>query len=142
MPDRPAPGSGQAAVKPGHGGGESWRTGRLAEDKAVKFLEAKGYTVIGRNLRLGRGELDMVAWDGGTLVFVEVKARSGASFTGALEAVDQAKQKRLISAAGDYLSRLAQPWPPCRFDVVAMAAGDENSEAVTHLADAFRAGDW
>ena len=97
--------------------------------------------VIGRNLRLGRGELDIVAWDGDTLVFVEVKARSAGGYADALEAVGKDKRERLVSAAGDYLSRLAQPWPPCRFDVVALAQGNEKGPELSHLRDAFRPGD-
>ena len=127
--------------KNGTGGRHAWETGRKAEDSAEKFLAAKGYTVIGRNLRLGRGELDLVAWDGDVLVFVEVKARSGRSLAGALEAVGRDKQKRLASAAADYLSRLSQPWPVCRFDVLAMAPGGGN-ENIRHLPDAFRPGGW
>jgi len=132
------------------------RRGRAAEDLARAYLEEQGFRIVGRNLRLADGELDLVAWDGATLVFVEVKARSHGGHGRPEEAVDARKRRRLVSAARAYLARLAQPLPPCRFDVVALdllpgkaagAGGGEGrvlargKDAIRHLRDAFRPGE-
>lgn len=129
------------------------RRGRAAEELARIYLEEQGFRVVGRNLRLADGELDLVAWDGATLVFVEVKARSRTDHGRPEEAVDRRKRRRLVSAARAYLARLAQPPPPCRFDVVALdlltggAGGPEGGvtlrgkAAIRHLRDAFRPGE-
>ena len=86
------------------------------------------------------GELDLVAEDNGVLVFVEVKARKPGAKVGPLQAVDAAKRQRLVAAAQGYLAQLPSPWPACRFDVVALEAG-EDGFSVRHLPDAFRPGD-
>ena len=97
--------------------------GGAAEDAALAHLQAAGMALVARNYRTpgrGGGEIDLVmrAPDG-TLVFVEVRARSGAAQGGAAASVGAAKQRRLVLAARHYLARLPAP-PPCRFDVVAI----------------------
>lgn len=99
-----------------------------------------GLNVVGRNLRLGGGELDLVAWEGPTLVFVEVKGRGAGAAVGPEESVDARKRRRLVAAARAYLARLEGPPPPCRFDVVAVDF-DPAPARVRHLRDAFRVGD-
>lgn len=121
-------------------GGESHRVGRWAENLAREYLEKRGFRVTERNLRLGGGELDLVAWDGEVLVFVEVKARSRRDYGRPEEAVDRRKRGRLASAAEAYLARLETSIPCCRFDVVAVEPG-EGEPRVRHLPDAFRPGD-
>ena len=74
--------------------------GRDSEASAEQFLRRKGYAILERNLRTRIGELDLVADDRGVLVFVEVKARTTGAFGGALLAVDQRKQAKLIRLAG------------------------------------------
>ena len=96
--------------------------GREAEESACRFLREKGYEIVARNWRTVRGELDIVARDGPTLVFVEVKARSGSGFGGPAAAVHPSKQRRLISAARAFLSETACALP-ARFDVVAILDG-------------------
>lgn len=114
--------------------------GRQAEDLARQAMVGAGFQVVGRNLRLGGGELDLVAWEGPTLVFVEVKGRGAGAAVGAEEAVDRRKRQRLVAAAQAYLAQLEGPWPPCRFDVVAVDL-DSAPARVRHLRDAFRVGD-
>jgi putative endonuclease len=114
--------------------------GQSAEKLARRYLEAGGMRVMEANKRTAGGELDLVAWDGGTLVFIEVKARSHARFGSPEEAVDQRKQRRLIEAAGAYLAEMQGPPPVCRFDVVTVDLGKDEPK-VRHLADAFRPGD-
>ncbi|MCY1344891.1 hypothetical protein D9M69_309390 [compost metagenome] len=94
--------------------------GMRAEDRALAHLRRQGLQPVVRNYRCKGGEIDLVmrAPDG-TLVFVEVRQRSG---RGAAASVTPAKQRRVLLAAAHYLATLAQ-LPPCRFDVVALERG-------------------
>jgi putative endonuclease len=94
--------------------------GKSGEDLAVAELERLGYAIVARRYRTACGEIDIVASDGATLVFVEVKARATAEFGTAAEAVTRRKQLRLVRMARDYLTRAAIRDRPCRFDVVAI----------------------
>lgn len=93
--------------------------GKLGEDEAAAWLAARGYAILRRNLRNKAGEIDLIADQGGTLCFVEIKARASRDFGLAIEAVSPAKQRRLVAAARLYL--VFHPWSgPCRFDVLGM----------------------
>ncbi|MFB9885729.1 YraN family protein [Balneatrix alpica] len=95
-----------------------WR-GRSGEDRALAFLQQRGWQLLGRNLRLADGELDLVMLDGQTLVFIEVKLRQQQALVDPASAVDARKQQRLRHAAQAFLQ--ANPkWQQhfCRFDVV------------------------
>jgi putative endonuclease len=94
--------------------------GKLGEDLAVEELERRGYAILARRYRTRCGEIDIVAEDRDTLVFVEVKARASAEFGTAAEAVTRHKQRKLAQMATDYLTRAEGPARPCRFDVVAI----------------------
>ncbi len=115
------------------------RLGDEAEALATAHLQRGGLRVVGRNVRNEGGELDIVAWDGEILVFVEVKGRSGIRYGRPMEAVDRRKRDRLTRAAGAYLAAM-QAQPQCRFDVVSVdfKAGPP---LVEHLRDAFRPGE-
>jgi putative endonuclease len=93
--------------------------GRAGEDAAADFLAGLGYRILGRNVRLPGGELDIVALDGRVLVFVEVKRRDGRRFGSALAAVDARKRRRLRALAADYAQILA-PYARIRFDIVTL----------------------
>lgn len=100
--------------------------GHQAEDRALQHLQQQGLRLLERNYRVAAGpgapagEVDLIMRErDGTLVFVEVRARSGRSHGGAAASVTAAKQRRLIYAARRYLQGKATP-PPCRFDVVAI----------------------
>ena len=97
--------------------------GKWGEERAVRELERRGYAVLARRYRTRHGEIDIVADDGGTIVFVEVKVRETAECGSAAEAVTAHKQRRLTSMAVDYLARNHAANRPCRFDVVAIDAG-------------------
>jgi putative endonuclease len=88
------------------------------ESLAVAELERRGYAILARRYRTRHGEIDIVAADRGTTVFVEVKARTTREFGSAAEAVTRWKQRRLVSMASDYLVRNRLTGRPCRFDVV------------------------
>ncbi len=92
--------------------------GRVGEDAAVAALQARGYRVLDRNVRLRRGELDVIAEDAGAVVFVEVKARRSTSFGTPAEAVTARKQRALRGLAEAYLTRRRLVGRDCRFDVV------------------------
>jgi len=91
--------------------------GAVAERLASDFLSQRGLAIIARNFRTRRGEIDLIARAGRTLVFVEVRLRTNASYGGAAASITAAKQARLVAAASLYLARLPDT-PPCRFDAV------------------------
>lgn len=109
--------------------------GAAAEDRAAAALTAAGYRIIERNVRLRRGELDVVAWEGDVFAFIEVRSRASARFGGAPLAITRGKQRQVARLAQLYLA-MRPPSPPprrFRFDVVAIT-GDE----LVILRDAFR----
>ena len=115
--------------------------GKSGEDLAVEELERRGYAIVARRYRTRHGEIDVVARDGETTVFVEVKARTTAEFGTAAEAVTPFKQRRLVSMATDYLVRHRLMDRPCRFDVLTIenAAGEAGHPMVTLYRNAFDA---
>jgi putative endonuclease len=103
----------------GEGGARSSSAslGKDAEDAAAEHIRQLGMRILGRNVRLKEGEVDIVALEGDTVVFIEVKARSNRRFGSAISAVDARKRRRLRAAAADYLQFVA-PQARARFDVV------------------------
>lgn len=97
--------------------------GAGAEDRAARFLAAHGLRILQRNYRTRMGEIDLIACDGDTLVFVEVRLRASERFGGALGSIDARKRARIEAAARHYLMRIKRE-PPCRFDVVTLAQGE------------------
>ncbi|HET8548209.1 MAG TPA: YraN family protein, partial [Bryobacteraceae bacterium] len=112
---------------------QAW--GRRAEDLAHRYLRAQGFQVVARNYRRrgGRGELDLVAWDGPALVFVEVKARGNGLVAPEL-AVDREKREHLLLTAAEYLRRARVAWEAARFDIVSVIF--EGQPSIRHLRDA------
>ena len=99
---------------------QAW--GRRGEDLAHRFLRRQGYTVVARNYRPrhGAGEIDIVAWEGEYLAFVEVKSRAREEFGAPERAVDRAKQAHLVRAACEYARRASVDWGHMRFDIVSI----------------------
>ena len=94
-----------------------------AEEAAARFLASHGLAILDRNFRTRFGEIDLVARDGATLVFVEVRLRRASErFGGAAASVDSRKRGRIVAAARQYLQRLGRE-PACRFDVVTLDGG-------------------
>jgi putative endonuclease len=114
--------------------------GKLGEELAVAELQRLGYAITARRYRTPCGEIDIVADDRGTLVFVEVKARADAEFGTAAEAVTPWKQRRLARMARDYLTRERIVDRPCRFDVVAIML-DHAEASIEVFQNAFDAPD-
>ena len=99
------------------------RFGRYAERLALFLLILKGYRLRHRNWRGGGGEIDLVMKSGKDIVFVEVKARSGDAFGGAVGALNAAKRRKLTQAASAYLSCFGLWDSGCRFDLVTVESG-------------------
>ncbi len=112
--------------------------GRLAEDRALKFLEEQGLRLLERNFRCRYGEVDLIMEDGLTLVFVEVRFRASQRFGGALESVDRRKQSKLLVTAAWFLKDRRYD-RPARFDVAALSPSADGL-AVQWVKDAFQAG--
>jgi putative endonuclease len=96
------------------------RLGIVGEELAAAALSARGYAILERRYRTDRGEIDIIAEDGPTLVFVEVRARATGEFGTAAESVTDAKKRQVTRVAIDYLARHHLPNRACRFDVVAI----------------------
>lgn len=92
--------------------------GRQGEETAARFLSAKGYRLEARNVRLKGGEIDIVAWDDETLVFVEVRTRRGRAYGSPLESVDHRKRQRLRLLARRYFYEHRVEHVMGRFDVI------------------------
>ena len=120
-----------------HAGGNTRERGTSAERDGARWLEAHGYTIVATNVAYRFGEIDLVAIDGGTLCFVEIKARRTTRRGTPAEAVTPAKQRRLTRCARAYL-RDHPHSGPCRFDVLAMLA-DGDGWRVELIRDAFLA---
>jgi len=113
--------------------------GRIGEDHAHRYLRKHGCTVVARNYRppAGSGEIDIVAWHGGVLAFIEVKTRATAEFGAPEAAVDEEKRLRLLWAAKDYARRAGVPWETTRFDIVSVLL--KSNTEIEWIRDAFRA---
>lgn len=109
--------------------------GRVGEEEAVAWLRRQGYDIVERNFSTKAGEIDVIAREGDTLCFIEIKARSSRTYGPAIEAISRKKQRRLARAAAFYL--LGHPTnSPCRFDVLGMDLGSD-SWTFTLIRDAF-----
>jgi putative endonuclease len=111
--------------------------GREGETAAVRFLEKKGWSVLARGFRWRRGEIDVVARDGETLVFVEVKTRTDPEHGPPEAAVTFAKRRQIRRVAAAYLAVHGLEASACRFDVLAVEFEADGRPRVRHLADAF-----
>lgn len=112
--------------------------GQRSERAAAKFLRSLGYRILAANVSDRKGELDLLALDGRTLVVVEVRSTSGPDPHTAAATVDRAKQRRLTDATRRFLSRRRLLGTPLRFDVVAIAwPPGARSPTILHLPNAF-----
>lgn len=115
------------------------KRGHFGEGAAARHLESKGYRILERNWRHGRLEVDLICRHKEHLVFVEVKTRSADSLTSPEDALGATKMRRLVRAAGLYLSENDCWEHPCRFDFVAVTE-TEQGLGVVHYENAFDAG--
>jgi putative endonuclease len=119
---------------------ERVRLGESGEDLACAALRRDGYEILARRYRCRFGEIDIIARDGPTLVFVEVKCRSGVEFGSGAEAVTGWKQRHILRVAQEYLSRQDAGDVPCRFDVVVVTFDGQGRPGVEVIPSAFEAG--
>ena len=113
--------------------------GIVGEELAAAALAARGYAILERRYSTERGEIDIIAEDGHTLVFVEVRARATKEFGRAAESITIAKQRQVARMAMEYLSRHQIVDRPCRFDVVAIDQALTDAPVITVYAGAFDA---
>jgi putative endonuclease len=112
------------------------RTGDRGETVAAWYLRLKGYRILERNFTTRMGEIDIVARKGHLIVFVEVRTRGPSALVDPFSSVDHVKVAKIIQAARCYLSRLDNPLPACRFDLVALTAlGPRHT--IDHIPGAF-----
>ncbi len=114
----------------------SQQFGRLGEALAIRHLKKNGYHILARNYRNCFGEIDIVATQGDTIVFVEVKARSSSRFGPAKGAVNRVKQQKISRVALGYLKEMRQTNKSARFDVVCVDSGPKDCR-VEIIANAF-----
>jgi len=111
--------------------------GRSGEDIACRYLLGRGYEILARGFRMFRGEIDIVARDGETIVFVEVKARADESHGRPEESVTPGKQRQIRRIAQGYLVGHPSPGVDCRFDVIAILFRGPDDDRLEHFVDAF-----
>jgi putative endonuclease len=109
--------------------------GHRGEQIATEFLEKKGYKILDRNWHYGRAEIDIVAMDGATLIFAEVKTRSDDLFERPESAVNEKKRRLVTRAAVGYMRKIGHEWA-IRFDIVAVILRGD-AFYVDHFEDAF-----
>jgi putative endonuclease len=110
--------------------------GRKGEDLAHRYLRSCGYRVIARNYKPGPdSEIDIVAREGNTLVFLEVKSRLSSEFSAPERAIDAEKQKRIMKAARSFISRSGDAWNNVRFDTISVVFS--HPPAIAHYKDVF-----
>lgn len=110
--------------------------GRWGEDKAAQFLERKGYRIMERDWRVGHRDLDIVALDDDTLVFVEVKTRCNDYFMEPEQAVDRKKIRSLTIAANAFV-KMHRANLPIRFDIITVVGTNDNDCHINHIESAF-----
>lgn len=109
--------------------------GRLAEQRAARYLRVRGFRIVTRNFSCKTGEIDIIARDGATLVFVEVKSAGSPAYGDPLARVTPAKQNKIINTARYYIQLNKLENLPMRFDVI----GIDPEGKVSHIKDAFSA---
>jgi putative endonuclease len=111
--------------------------GRSGEDVAAAYLRKKKFRIVCRGFRFHKGEIDIIARDGDTLVFIEVKTRRNRRFGRPEEAVTPPKQNQIRRLAEAYLALNDLADVPCRFDVLSLLWDEKDGPRVHHIRDAF-----
>ena len=112
-------------------------SGRAGEDAAAQYLSARGYVILARNFRTRAGEIDIIARNNKTIVFVEVKTRSSVAYGFPAEYVTRRKQDKIIKAALYYLHGCGQDFAPARFDVLEVLPTVSGLAVSNHIINAF-----
>ncbi len=116
---------------------KAYELGKSGEDIAVEYLHKKNIRILDRGFRFLRGEIDLIAWDGPTLVFIEVKTRHKSHFGYPEESVNFAKRNQIRRIARGYLLKNMLEDVECRFDVLTLTIDDSGRLSFNHIKDAF-----
>lgn len=128
---------------PRRGGWLAGWLGNEGEREAARFLRRQGFRILARSYRTPLGEIDLIAADGTTTVFVEVKTRRSSQAGQPFEAVDRLKQLQLTKLALAYLKSKGWLEQPARFDVVSIVWSESGAAPeITHYRNAFEAVGW
>ncbi|MDX1671076.1 MAG: YraN family protein [Balneolaceae bacterium] len=114
------------------------KIGGEGEELAAAFLESKGYTILDRNYFFERAEVDIVAFDGSKIVFVEVKRRSNTNYGHPEDAVTEEKMHQIYKAAEAWIYERKMDGSPVRFDVISILQKEKESPRIKHFEDTFR----
>ena len=114
---------------------ERHKRGLAGEERAIRYLQSRGWDVVAHRFRVARVELDLVVRRGALVAFVEVKVRRGDAFGHPLEAITGAKRREIVKAARVWVDRFGRPSDVYRFDCIALTGNN-----LEHLEDAFRPG--
>jgi len=120
------------------GSGSTHSRGREGEAAALLHLQSRGWTLLGRNVREGRREIDLIVARGPVVAFVEVKYRRGDGWGHPLEAITWRKRREIAHVARGWLRAHPHPGPVFRFDAVAVLGGPDGRMRVEHVEDAWR----
>lgn len=112
--------------------------GKIAEDLAAEFLLKNGYTILVRNFRFQKAEIDIIAEKENTIIIVEVKARSTDAFMLPQEAVTKAKIKSIVSAANHFMEEFNKN-QEVRFDIISVLPDEKKNLIIEHITNAFEA---
>jgi putative endonuclease len=115
--------------------------GVLGERLAERHLRRHGYTILARNYRFGRREIDLIVRRADLVAFVEVKARAGAGYGHPLEAITARKRREVERVARFWLQRNGWPGLRCRFDAVGIVLRRGQTPVIEHVPDAWRLGE-
>jgi len=111
--------------------------GKAGEEVALKYLKRKKFKIIKKGFRLYKGEIDVIAYDRKTLVFVEVKTRRSSSFGLPEESVTTAKQRQIKKIAQGFMAFNNLENVECRFDVISLIFNKSDGYSIRHFKDAF-----
>lgn len=130
------------APRPGRhlGGVDTHRVGRRFEEAVARWLAARGWEILERNVRFGRKEIDLIIRRGGVVAFVEVKGRRGMGCGHPLEAVTLRKRAEIEAVATWWVARFGGEGMTYRFDAVAVVRTPTGTLAIDHVEDAWRPG--
>lgn len=115
----------------------AYKLGQAGEAAALAYLKSKRFSVVLKGFRLPQGEIDIIAYDKKTLVFIEVKTRQDRALESPEESVTPSKQKRIRRLAEAYLTRYNLQDVECRFDVLSLIGNDVQGYRVHHIKEAF-----
>lgn len=111
--------------------------GQSGEEVALRYLRSKKYKIVEKGFRMFRGEIDIIAYDKKTLVFIEVKTRTKSDFGRPEESVNPSKQQQIRKIAQGYLDLSQIRDTACRFDVIALTKTDQDEYTLHHIKNAF-----